>query len=519
MRFEFNFAGNKLRVNGKQQRTLRPGQFLFLLHHYAQKNLGMFTKGDLERYMPDLDDRTQMSRVLDKFEELGLAGHVMSDNETTGPWWIDKDSPHEVVFKLNGRDTDADTIFSRLFPEVQPIRDRIPVGFAVDEATLSDAAILIAYGDQRFAAGDLDRAEDHYDRALDGAQQSDEALTFAIAAQRLLQVYRRIEDHKKMLRLRKRLEDRADKIPSEYFRNFLSSAAELYSVWHLYAAKQDYPEAKRKLEQIDLKDLVVPSLRIEWLNLKALIDRRLLLEALDAGSSEDIRELLEESIAHLKQALHECLLFNAPYHAQQVSANFANILALYLGRVPEYLDEPPADTQVQIVRLLSFSNVMAELFALGKDDMYNSIYLLSIARRFGLTAKDLTRLWNARPWPVPSATVLGVPNLTQGLAAYGDEEFRRVGDGHRTFGPEQQALLAFEICWAAVGENRLDIFKRYVETFVDKSWDKETEPLPVAARYAKRLRDHIAVEKRAKGDWHAAAVILESFERNIIPGA
>jgi hypothetical protein len=488
-------------------RSPRPAQFLFVLHYFKENGVGEVTKPLLLGHIKAPGDRKTIDRLIEWIDDNGLRDHVHYETQTEGPWSINPDSPIQVTFKLDGRDVPSAQIFERFFKPKKATG--FVAGLGADPNPLSNAAIHIAYGDRQFGRGALKEAWGQYDKAFAEADENSEPLMLAVAAQRLLQVYRRTENYGEIPRLRSRVEAFASQISAPHIRRFLARAAELYSVWYLYSGTKDYANADERLEKISLKDIDVPNLRIEWSNLRGLIDRRLCLQALDAKNETEAEARLASSLAHLRAALHEAILFNIPYHIQQAAANYANVLALYRTRAPHLLPESEDEIRAQVLRLLSFSNVVAELFQLGKDDMYNPIYLLSIARRFNLTASDLERLWRANLWPV-SERPMGVSSLAKGLAAYGDSEFQRVGDGNRTFGPEQQALLAYEICAAAITEEQFELYKRYVKVFVDRAWSDQDSPSPDAIGRAASLNSH-QIEKRNHANWHKASDPLKEL--------
>jgi hypothetical protein len=508
MHIEIDFTMQGTYINGRRQKSSRAAQFLLALVYFCDTQEGQLTSSQLAGLIITGNHRTVLNRIMDSIEhKLGIAGYVVYDNRTTGPWRVNRESGHSVAFKFRHDDATIEKIASEIFKRPQSgFFDTLARGIETTSQALPDEAFLIARGDAQFNSGDIAAAEREFRRALSSASRRNDAILVAISSQRLLQVYRRSEDYANIVKLRNRLRMLASKMTSGIVRAFLRDASELFYVWYLYSAKKDYASAKTTLHTINLTNLQIPSLRIEWLNLDGLILRREILEILDADPGASVSDLVQNSLNSLRAALHEAILFGVPYNLQQVSANLANVMALYLRRVPGAIrGEKAASTD--IIRLIGFSSYAARIFGLGKDDMYNAIYLLSFGRHFAWSLSDMEKVWQTGPVPLAAAEVLGFDSPRKSLSDYGDAEFVRSGLGNKSFGPEQQSYLAFEICWAAMTEKSFVTFEKYAVIFAERSCDAQGLVSPQARKSARLLLDHAA--KMNRSNWIEAAAVLK----------
>ncbi|MDB5440807.1 MAG: hypothetical protein JWM33_3234, partial [Caulobacteraceae bacterium] len=125
----------------------------------------------------------------------------------------------------------------------------------------------------------------------------------------------------------------------------------------------------------------------------------------------------------------------------------------------------------------------------------NTIFVLSIARRHGVSREDSA--WDDA----------GLPQLKRGLAVFGASEFDRL-DPLGPFGSEQAAQLAFEICWAAIDETRIDIFSRFATRLREAIADLNQRQAGPIANEVKTLKAHARKRYGRSGPWLRALAEL-----------
>ena len=106
-------------------------------------------------------------------------------------------------------------------------------------------------------------------------------------------------------------------------------------------------------------------------------------------------------------------------------------------------------------------------FGIGRDDLFNTIFTLAHARRYGLSSGDIADL-------LEGATT---------LAEFAHRESVRSGNGGHA--PEQRKQLLLEGCHAAVREDDTLHFARFVESI-------ELDPDTVHPAFRRSQRDFVA---------------------------
>ncbi len=104
--------------------------------------------------------------------------------------------------------------------------------------------------------------------------------------------------------------------------------------------------------------------------------------------------------------------------------------------------------------------LVCEQYDLGRDSAYNAAFLLSLSRRHGLN-RHAHDLWAESGWP----------ELANGVAAYGADEYRRIQKATSRRAIEQMLLLACEVCFAALADGEVGLFREFTENVANGAND------------------------------------------------
>jgi hypothetical protein len=464
-------------VEGKRQRTIIPLKFLLLLV-YTLRSEASAVAGSRARAILRVSEkslRTTVHRALLKIErDWGLQGSIEYSLRTAGPWKLSEKAANAITIQFEGRNASLEDIADFIAIGSHHVSGAV-TGTEHFSADTTDQLFPtqvedIVRSDRYFADGDIEGAHVLLQQSLRAATVSSDGLMRAVCLQRLVQIYRANENHRSLLLTCRRLKHLSKTFSTPHYRKFFASSSDIAYAWYLYTHKQNYALAEQILGRTNLTELSASTLRISWLNIQSLIDRRRVLSEIrgkrDGGIIDSrVKSALEKS----KMAIYEGLLLNSPYHLQQVTANLANIISVFLHDTNSLNALSAECLKRDMVRLLSCSDAICQLFDFGKDDLYNAIFTLGICRRLQINFQELV----AMSKEVAPEWLNSKMNRFDGLAEYGDIEFKTASSSKRGFGSEQRFRLSFEVAWRSVIESNFDLFERYCEIFSRACWTKE----------------------------------------------
>ena len=407
---------------------------------------------------------------------------VEAESRTAGRWRLAPAMRGKIQVWLNGASVNGAALSQYL-----KSNDTNPAGVAAEEFFLPiDTLKALVPGDLAFARGDLIQADTLYAPL----SLSKHALSAAAGTAKSLQVQVRREDFDQLLVLSKRLNAQARRFGSTTLAEYLHGRVEITLAWHSYQKGNEYELAEERLMSVRSLCERHSALWIDWLNLYGLISRRRAekLASSNSGRQAEYRSFVAASMAALKSNLALSAVYGTPYQLLRALSNLANIIGVFTNEGQAGLIDAEFTPEYALT-LMGLSEQICIRHGIGKDDIYNPIFIMSIARKSGITATD-KHVWIAA----------GLPDAANGLTSFGKAVMKDVEGRERDIGPLQKAHLAFEICWCAVNENLAEDFDRHIAYLTDAGTDAHVSGFPLDRRLTE-LKAHIRKVRGQSGRW------------------
>jgi hypothetical protein len=445
----------------------RLARFLARLAASAGGGQPNISSGEMIRFIgaTRLNPRPVFTRILDITDRHGfLNGVVVANHRTTGPWSLADRWVGKVSVFVNGVPLSLEEILTSY-----RTRDWTKAGETYAPPVPLEQLFALIEGDAYFVRGSVQSARTAYGLAMNGIGNH---LTLeAIALSRILQANVRLENYRGVLSVANRLAALAGKVEDPSIAESLRLRSAIALSGYAYAKEQRYDLAESRLTKVETECRRYPEIRIDWLNLWGITQRRLALEAYKTDRASGMyAKRAWAALGALQDAVTLSVAFGTPFQMQRAFANLANVTSVFMS--DEHVE--PIDhrrTPEHLLALMGAAEHICQKHGIGRDDIYNPIFILSIARKFLPTAID-PALWRK----------VHLPQVAKGLAAYGDHEYASAPN----VAPQQRAFLAFEICWAAVRENGIDLFQKYCGELASASEDvPDPNQEPLVAKVGK----------------------------------
>jgi len=309
--------------------------------------------------------RTQAWRLLQRLEATSLAGLIVADTRSSGPFWLDAERLAQCEFLIEGLPVTPDSL-AALLGQAREATHRPAAPAMLPLACvegLARADFLLDRGELYPARLALQEAATHL--------PADDAMAAVTLGLRRARIARRLGD---WATLQDELRElganlRQARMPAQA-RAQLGLRLQVLEAWHCYGSLGQAGAALQRLEQVDEQALAWDmGLRGEYLNLRGLVLRELAI----AGHS---RAKGGEALACLAEALRCASLAGLPDALQIAAANLANALA-------QLLEAGLAGGAGQDLRdalgWLLLSDAVCARWQLGASSLLNTVFLLRMA--------------------------------------------------------------------------------------------------------------------------------------------
>lgn len=428
--------------------------------------------------------RTIFSRIIARTERLPSVGeNLRYEHKTTGPWWLNAD----VVEFPDGPD-DQDH---------EETKGTWAKQNAAAFSFLPDFTLKLVNIDIAVETGDLANARELLDDVDDVLLTSSQKLALSVRSIRMALA---AEDYDELNHQSRVLATLTRKLRDPIEVKYAELKLALAKAWHAYRRDEAYDLCDRRLCRIEMDVEDFSDLTIDWLNLKGLVERRLSLLCVEAGDFTAAKILANDSITRFHRQINLSVCFGSHFQVQRALANLANVHSVFLSL--SVWDASERDRIVALsLSLLAVSEKVCRASDLGKDDIYTTVFALSLVRKNMAHQDSATR----------SKAVTSVFG-SNSRVDFGIRKLSEAEKGLLLLAPEQRAFLAFEVAWAAVDEGEISEFQASFKMMIDASWQsRDVKKVDIPRR--KRMLLDFANQKYAKSSrWKLAIAELSGIE-------
>jgi hypothetical protein len=430
--------------------------------------LGLDTKQ--ERYI--------FKRIVDRLEEIPeFAATLNYEHRTTGPWWLDKND-----FLLVGEGS------------IERPQEKNEIDeFARNEGISPDLIVSIVRNDVLFDSGRTVDASDGYAELASRVLTDNELLLVGLRSVRSAIAN---EDYDGMVTWSRKVYGLSSRAEDRVTYDYARARGGMAKAWHAYKKDERYDLCDLRLAKIEPIAQRFSDVFLDWLNLKGLTERRLAQEALSNGDEPKFLMLAQRSISRFKTQITYAMMFGSHYQIQRSMANYANVGAALIATDKKGSLAGLIDMELGI-RMLLASEQVCGLVDIGRDDIFNVIFIMSAFRKILATGDQVTDRKKYKQ-------VIGADSLVE----FGVERYEAAKGGLLNKAAEQRAFLAFEIAWAACQEGRLNEFKEFYIEMIEASWNVlSVKTVNVPDRAARLLREASRV-RGVQREWRSAIEFL-----------